>query len=129
MASMISFVSKWQSFIDGRTLLLIHVKIWHPKLPPAFHENYKATFSVKRNTHRNGDVYIYIYMYIYIYKVVILNTHSHIFKYVLTSCLYQFTLYITTRFTVRYLLYTIFHTKNARDSKKLNISYTNRMVY
>ena len=27
-----------------------------------------------------------------------------------------------------FIFFTIFHTKNARDSKKLNISYTNHMV-
>ena len=36
------------------------------------------------------------------YRVVILNIHFQIF--VLKSCLCQFTLYISTRFTVRYLL-------------------------
>ena len=57
----------------------------------------------------------YIYDSIpYVYKVVILNTQ--VFKYGLTSCLYQF-----TRFTVRYLL-QIFHAKTPCDSKKLNIS-------
>ena len=46
---------------------------------------------------------IYIYIYIYIYKVVI----KHIFKYVSTSSLYQFTLYITTQFTVYIYLHIL----------------------
>ena len=43
------------------------------------------------------------------------------------SRLYQFTLYITTQFTIRHFL-QVFIQKDARDSKKSNISYTNHMI-
>ena len=66
-----------------------------------------------------------MYMYIYIYKVVILNTHFQIGFDILSLSIYSLHYYsIYSKIS-----FTIFHTKNARDGKKLNISYTNHMVY
>ena len=45
-----------QYFLDRKSLSKIHAKIWHPKLLQAIHENFKALFSVKCNTNRNGNV-------------------------------------------------------------------------
>ena len=69
-------------------------------------------------------MYIYIYIYIYIYRVVILNTFSYMFRHFvfINLLLHWYSIYSKISFT-------IFHAKIDRDSKKLNISNSNHMVY
>ena len=60
-----------------------------------------------------------------IYKVVMLNTHFQI----------RFDIFSLLIYALHYcsicskIFFKVFHTKNARDSKKLNVSYTNHMLY
>ena len=70
-----------------------------------------------------------VYHIHHVYKVVILNTHFQIRfdNLSLSICsLHYYSMYSKISFTN-------FHTKNARDNKKLNItlieSYTNHIVY
>ena len=55
-------------------------------------------------------IYIYIYTYTYIYTYI----YIHIYTY---GNIYS------------KISFTIFDTKNDRDGKKLNISYTNHIAY
>ena len=64
-------------------------------------------------------------MCVYIYKVVILNTGFQICFDILPLSIYSLHCYLI----YSKISFTIFRTKNARDSKKFNISYTNHMVY
>ena len=57
--------------------------------------------------------------------VVILNIHSQI-RFAIMS-LSSYSLYYYSIYSK--ILFTIFHTKYARDNKKSNISYTTHMVY
>ena len=54
-----------------------------------------------------------------------LNTHFQIRFDILSLSVYSLHYYLI----YSKIYFTAFHTINARDSKKLNISYTNQMVY
>ena len=62
------------------------------------------------------------------YEVVILNTHFQIFQNrfdILSLSIYSLHYYSI----YNKIFFKIFHTKTVRDSQKLNISYTNHMIY